>query len=244
MRISANFLLFALSRSNLGNNKVKKTNMHGTTRSSLRKLSWPDLCGHFTGSFFTQVPPYAARTWMVHHGRSRAARHMPKPRPTPKTKTKTKTTAMAGDGETTKGTSSLREASCPPPSSRARSRVVAERHRRPTTAGATPPQDGRDRGGSAHPLGGRRDGACPSAEGQLAPLGAGSMRARPRTAGARGSTRAAREDGPRGRGGVHARARRGKARGMGRAHGPEEDGSEDERAHGARWARGGVRAWG
>ena len=243
MRISANFLLFALSRSNLGNNKVKKTNMHGTTRSSLRKLSWLDLCGHFADLFLPRFhrTPHAPG-WCITE--SRAARHMPKPRPTPKTKTKTKTTAMAGDGETTKGTSSLREASCPPPSSRARSRVVAERHRRPTTAGATPPQDGRDRGGSAHPLGGRRDGACPSAEGQLAPLGAGSMRARPRTAGARGSTRAAREDGPRGRGGVHARARRGKARGMGRAHGPEEDGSEDERAHGARWARGGVRAWG
>ena len=29
MWISANFLIFALSRSNLGNNKVNKTNMHG-----------------------------------------------------------------------------------------------------------------------------------------------------------------------------------------------------------------------
>ena len=54
-------------------------------------------------------------------------------------------------------------------------------------------KDGRDGGGSARPLGGRRDGTRPSAEGQLAPLGAGTTRARPRRTGVRGSTRVAEE---------------------------------------------------
>ena len=91
MRISANFLLFALSRSNLGNNKVKKTNMHGTTRSSLRKLSWLDLCGHFADLFLPRFhrTPHAPG-WCItgDHGqpdtcpnpaRHRRRRRRPKP---------------------------------------------------------------------------------------------------------------------------------------------------------------------
>ena len=169
---------------------------------------------------------------------------MPKPRPTPKTKTKTKTTAMAGDGETTKGTSSLREASCPPPSSRALSRVVAERHRRPTTAGSTPLSScGRGREGVPLKTGGTGGVRAPSwgKEGRRVPFCGGTTRTSWRGVDARAA-----EDG--GREGEYARGQGGRAprpRGSARAR-PKRKGPRNgarARARGGRFG-GGARARG